>query len=138
MALAGYPVSGAKVSYTVKLETIFYNYYYYRGGGFTEPEIVKSAETITSEDGSFEIDFSANVKERKPNNYYVFIISGTVADINGEVRSFNKTLELYESDRIAELITNSGHLNNQDIPIQYKIKNTEGVSLPFTGKISIS
>lgn len=137
MALAGYPVSGAKVSYTVKLETIFYNYYYYRGGGFNEPEIVKSAETTTTEDGFFEIDFSAVVKVRKPNNYYVFSISGTVADINGEVRSFTKTIELYESDRIAELMTKSEHLSNHDIPVQYKIKNTEGVSLPFTGKISI-
>jgi uncharacterized protein YfaS (alpha-2-macroglobulin family) len=137
MALAGYPVSGAKVTYTVKREAIFYNYYYYKGGSFDDPEIVKSAETITSEDGSFELDFLAVVKERKPNNYYVFTISGTVADINGEVRSFTKSIELYEGDRIAELMTKPENLNNQDVVIQYKVKNTEGVALPFTGKISI-
>ncbi len=137
MALAGYPVSGAKVSYTIKRETIFYNYYYYRGGGYTEPETVKSAETITTDDGFFEIDFLATINERKPNNYYVFTISGTVADINGEVRSFAKSIELYESDRIAELMTKAENLNNQDIQIQYKIKNAEGLALPFTGKISI-
>ncbi len=138
MALAGYPVVGAKVSYKVS-RVLRVPYYYYFRGFNTESVQLKSAETITDKNGNFDIAFVADPGQQVDvaNAAYSFIISGNVTDLNGEVRAFSKDLSIYESDRLIDLLVDPVVLNSQPVSITYAVKTTENSPLPFTGIISV-
>lgn len=140
MALAGYPVSGAKVMYTVSRRIqIQLRYDYYKFSHALHPEQLYSGEVNTNNEGLFNIEFLASKSNQVKENvlYSVFSVEGTVTDLNGEVRQFSKEIILYETDRIAELQVEEQHLNNKDLQIQYHVKTTDGVNLSFSGKISV-
>jgi uncharacterized protein YfaS (alpha-2-macroglobulin family) len=138
MALAGYPVVGAKVSYKVSRVLRVPYYYFYRGFN-TEDVQLKSAETVTDQNGNFDMTFLADPGQQVDvaNAAYSFIISGNVTDLNGEVRAFSKDLNIYESDRLIDLMVDPVVLNTQPVSITYAVRTTENSPLPFTGTISV-
>lgn len=138
MALAGYPIVGAKVSYKVS-RVLRVPYYYYFRGFNTESIQLKSAETVTDQNGNFDIAFLADPGQQVDvaNAAYAFIISGNVTDLNGEVRAFSKELTIYESDRLIDILVDPVVLNTQPVTINYAVKTTENSPLPFTGSISV-
>ncbi len=96
-AYAGNSIEGAKVKYIVrrKVRWPYYWCYYYWGAPSGNNEIVLTqGEAVTDADGKFNITFIAEGDENinpstKP--FYDFAVHADVTDINGEVRSGDKS-----------------------------------------------
>ncbi|MEM9836922.1 MAG: alpha-2-macroglobulin family protein, partial [Bacteroidota bacterium] len=98
MGYAGPPVAGAKVTYRVERKQQLYAWFsYYRYGGRAgDDAVITTGTTTTQEDGSFAIEFTAQVPPGDGQSYfrpsYQFVVSVDVADQTGETH--NATTQL--------------------------------------------
>ncbi|MCJ0741411.1 alpha-2-macroglobulin family protein [Pedobacter montanisoli] len=144
ISFAGYPVTDAKVSYTVMQHTSpsLGNFRYI--GPRTKQ--VASGNTQTKEGGKFEISFMAAADD--PNENYVFDIKAVINDGNGETRENTQSVTLGKKDLLlnsslgqqlilskqTDTITyTTTNLNTQ--PIKAKLK-TEWFALTPPGRLT--
>jgi hypothetical protein len=103
-AYAGYPVQGAKVSYSIERTRTFpYHYHHWWRNPWIDdiyyPEIIAHGECTTDEEGRFRFTFDALSEEQVAAYFplYCYKVSVTVTDRGGE--SHDGTLRIYVSDR---------------------------------------
>ena len=97
-AYAGSAVSEAKVSYSVRREA---RYPLWRWWWGTVPasssQEIKNGETVTREDGSFDISFTAVADPKiakKDNPVFHYIVQASVSDINGETQEIRTIIPI--------------------------------------------
>ena len=110
----GFPLSGAKVSYTVSRSTYFpYGYWWYGYGYGYNPAgsgqiVMANGEVKTDEKGEFKIEFTANPDLMIPQEYnpaFTYSVNVDVTDINGETHSAFKMVRVgYTSLMLTENI----------------------------------
>ena len=100
-AFAGNTIDGAKVVYRVErgVEYPYWRYSYYRRYRPQAPMRIKTSETITKADGTFEIDFEllpdpSSNQSAKP--VFVYTIYADITDISGETRSVQTRIRASE------------------------------------------
>ncbi len=91
-AYAGNMIDGAKVKYRVTRSASFpwWCWYYYRYSPNSSEMEITSGETITDENGNFDVVFKAIPDESVNRRYsptYNYHVTADVVDINGETRS---------------------------------------------------
>ncbi|MDX1651715.1 MAG: alpha-2-macroglobulin family protein [Brumimicrobium sp.] len=92
-AFAGYPVSGAKVNY--KIYRTWNTYWRYYGANDQGRDLVLDRETVSDENGEFNIEFHAKTDPNSPEYaYYNFEIIAEVSDISGETHEARTDLNL--------------------------------------------
>lgn len=94
MALAGYPLDGATVSYRVTRNTSFPWWRSYWWCPPTSPQVVANGTLQTADDGSFRITFPTeeDMTLRRYTPLYRYEVSVDVTDINGETHSGSTTV----------------------------------------------
>jgi len=94
MALAGYPLDGATVSYRVTRNTSFPWWRSYWWCPSTSPQMVAEGTLQTDDDGIFRITFPTeeDMTLRKYTPLYRYEVYVDVTDINGETHSGNTTV----------------------------------------------
>ncbi|OAV43215.1 alpha-2-macroglobulin [Lewinella sp. 4G2] len=90
---AGPAVNDAKVNYRVFVEQRRW-YWWSRGGGSGDRELVSFGETETDEDGAFSLSFTPDENLAKRRIGYQYIIEVDVADATGETHSASTTTSL--------------------------------------------
>ena len=109
----GFPLSGAKVSYTVSRSTYFpYGYWWYGSGGYYPAGggqvVMTNGEVKTDEKGEFKIEFTAKPDLMIPQEYnpaFTYSVNVDVTDINGETHSAFKMVRVgYTSLMLTENI----------------------------------
>ena len=98
----GFPLSGAKVSYTVSRSTYFpYGYWWYGYGGYYSgggnQVVMTNGEVKTDEKGEFKIEFTAKPDLMIPQEYnpaFTYSVNVDVTDINGETHSAFKMVRV--------------------------------------------
>ena len=92
---AGVPVQGAKVEYKVTRR----NQMWWMGASSSD-KLVKTDSTVTSEDGTFEVEIPLEVAESEKNDFmriarfFNFTVSAVVTDISGESHEGEMSLPL--------------------------------------------
>ena len=102
LSYAGVPVQGAKVKYTVRRQVAFwwmsYSWYWESGviGNTTQKEVLKEAEAITDDNGTFEVEMPMQLPAGlgKSPMYYSFVVEADVTDVAGETHSGTMSLPL--------------------------------------------
>lgn len=85
LTYAGPPVADARVSYRVFVEEMRWGYYFYRGGGNGERELLFSGTTDTDEAGDFSFEFTApNSPTANRYRRLRYVVEADVADQTGE------------------------------------------------------
>ena len=94
MALAGYPLDGATVSYRVTRNTSFPWWRSYWWSPPTSPQVVANGTLQTADDGTFRITFPTeeDMTLRRYTPLYRYEVSVDVTDINGETHSGSTTV----------------------------------------------
>ena len=132
-ALAGSTITDAKVTYSVVRKTQYSHWRYWNRYAQPETQEIAHGETITNENGEFEINFNAlpdltSNKDGLP--IFNYEITADVTDINGETRSATTNVKVgYHSmnlgvttpnkwDAIAKnsININTTNLNNEFTP----------------------
>lgn len=140
-AYAGNAVDGAKVKYIVKRKVRwpYYWCFYYWGAPSGNNEIVMSqGETITDENGKFEVIFLAegddNIDARtKP--FYDFEVSADLTDLNGEVRSSKKSYAISQESLMLTVLVPKQADFNEFNSIKVNTTNVQGKFTPTDVKI---
>ena len=132
-AYAGNSIEGAKVKYIVK-RNVRWPYYwcYYRWGGFNRNSneiVMTQGETTTDADGKFSVTFLAegdeNIDQRtKP--FYDFAVHADVTDVNGEVRSGDKSYAISKESLLLSIGAPSQSDFNKFNSIKVQTTNIQG------------
>jgi len=140
-ALAGYAISGAKYTYTIKRSVKVYPYYSYWSKPYnvSEPVLITKADGLTDNNGEFVLEFKAlsSTDERQNSSGFTYTIDGSVTDINGEVKTFNKELFINQSSLVVSISGPQQQLTNKDLKLLYSISNTFGKQQPVTASIQL-
>ncbi|HET8837815.1 MAG TPA: MG2 domain-containing protein [Flavobacteriaceae bacterium] len=154
VAYAGSKITGAKVVYRVVRRANFpYWYGWWRPQMRSEPQEIAHGETITDENGKFEIEFKAVPDEsisKETLPVFNYEITADITDINGETRSTTSIVKVgYHTMNIGltvdsklnktlktnELTLSTENLNGEFVPAEgtvhiYKLKAPESVVRP--------
>lgn len=137
MALAGYGISDAKVTYKVEYTPYYRRCWWDWWTPYGNTETVHIGETKTNEKGEFEIDFkaiaNANLDE-KYDPYYYFAVTADVTDLSGETRS--NTYSIIVSNKMFQLSTTlPRELNISKDTLTYKFlaQNYNGFDITVDG-----
>ena len=136
MALAGYPLDGASVSYRVTRNASFPWWRSYWWCPTAEPQTVAIGTLKTDDDGMFRITFPTeeDMTLRRYTPLYRYEVSVDVTDINGETHS-GRTI-LYVSSRNLLLSCNMpGEIAVGKSDNQYKISLTNTAGKPQSGTV---
>ena len=136
MALAGYPLDGATVSYRVTRNTSFPWWRSYWWHPTSEPQMVAHGTLQTDEDGTFRISFPTeeDMTLRRFTPLYRYEVSVDVTDINGETHSGSTVVYvssrnlLISCDLPDEIVV--GKTDNQ-----YRISLTNTAGKPQSGTV---
>jgi hypothetical protein len=143
-AYAGSNIDGAKVSYRVT-RSVYYPYrwyywdYWYSGNSVTTE--IMNGETITKEDGTFDINFfalpdkSINLKDRPA---FMYTVSADVTDINGETRSASTTVNVGVMSMVLNVGIPSDLLSDFKNKIAITASNLNYQPVNAKGSLSIS
>lgn len=137
-AFSGAPIDGAKVKYTINRNLRLPRWIY--GSRFSQPTHITSGESVTNEEGEFEIEFTAlsdNAEIPIQHPVFYFEVKVDITDTNGETRSALKTVPV--SDRALLLKAGiSGILNKNELKaIKISTTNLEDEFEAAKGKIKI-
>ena len=102
VSYAGVPVQEAKVQYTVHRRIAYWwlSYSWYWGGGYfghrTNSDEIFSGETVTKDDGTFEVQMPMLLPDDDRNTpmFYTFEVVANVTDQAGETHSGSKSMPL--------------------------------------------
>lgn len=139
MALAGYPVNGARVDFSVERRE---NQPWFRSFKSISHSVqaIASGRVETNSAGKFKIRFPAladPLKGPEENPVYVFTVQANITDINGEQRTCIYALTLGYNNLEIGVETERRVLNNKPADIRFYARNPDGRNLPFTGTIRI-
>ncbi len=141
-AYAGSNITDAKVVYRVKRLVQFPRWYYWSRPWFnSEPQEITYGETITKDDGSFEITFKAQPdesvdKEQLP--VFEYEVTADVTDINGETRSATTLIRVGYHSLLANMnVSTSLNKEKKDHKITITTQNLNGQFAPAKGQIRI-
>lgn len=142
-AYAGNMIGDAAVKYRVVRRARFpYYWCFYRFGMPSSPEVeITHGETITKEDGSFDVIFNTlpdKAVDAGSLPVFSYTVYADVTDINGETRSGSTTVQAgYRSLQISAAVAEDSRpkdLGN----IAVRTENLNGVFVPATVSISIA
>ncbi|MGB3151099.1 MAG: carboxypeptidase-like regulatory domain-containing protein [Maribacter sp.] len=141
-AFAGSSISGAKVTYRVQRNVDFPQWYYWRRSYFNnESQEIAHGETITIDNGDYEISFkaipdlSAN-KEDLP--IFTYSITADITDVNGETRSTSTTVQVgYHAMTVNIMVAEQLDKNLKDQNISIGTQNLNGENVPAKGILKI-
>ena len=142
-AFAGYPVSDAKVTYSVvrRLRPVFWSWRYKEPWYGNSSQItLKTEDTITDAAGKFTVRFDAMPDESvdpKSHGYFIYEVNATVTDINGETTTASYSMTMGYSDMDVSVSVKKENLLSKPVEIDFKVNNLQGKEVPFTGKISV-
>ncbi len=142
-AFAGYGIQDAKVNYTVirkQKPNYYYGWWYKSYMPESNSKTMVSGETITDLKGEFKIGFKALPDEtidKNSNPYFIYEISATIVDINGETHSANYSMTMAYTDRELSISSNDEGFLGESMEVKYSSKNLQNQVMPFTGSISI-
>ena len=139
MALAGYAISDAEVTYKITrtVRIPYYSRYYWNG--YESPVELKNGKVRTDEKGEFEFEFKAlpKIGSESFKKLYDFNIEVSVTDINGEVRTKEMMVVIGETDRELHLYGKKSYLNDQHVVLNHEVKTLQDVPLNFTGVVYV-
>ena len=101
IGFAGNTIDGAKVAYRVErgVEYPYWRYSYYRSWRPQNPVRIKTGETETKTDGSFDIAFDLlpdPATKQKDKPVFVYIVYADITDISGETKSVQARIKASE------------------------------------------
>ena len=137
---SGFPLSGAKVTYTVSRSTYFpYGYWwfgYYPSMG--NQVVMTNGESLCDENGVFKVEFIAKPDLTIPENYnpaFSYSVNVDVTDINGETHSAFREIRVgYRSLVLSENIpANMDGLNG----LEFEVGSANLDGEPVTAKGSL-
>ena len=137
MALAGYPLDGATVSYRITRHTSFPWWRSYWWLPTAEPRTVAHGTLQTADDGTFRITFPTeeDMTLRRYTPLYRYEVSVDVTDINGETHSGSTVV--YVSSRTLLLSCDlPGEVVVGKTENQYRISLTNTAGKPQSGTVS--
>lgn len=129
---AGPGLDGATVNYRVSLEEVRY-FWWGRGGGGQDRELVDSGETETDDSGNFTVRFTPADDLGKSRRRYRYIVEVDVADDTGETHPAEASVSLRGEKPVVSLnpqkdildVTDTLHLaaagTDDDLTITYRI-----------------
>lgn len=124
-AFAGYPISGAKVTYSIYRNwSNYWRYFYpsYRGG-----DLLQEDTLYTDGNGEFEISFfSATDPNALRYAYYYYEIRVKVTDITGETHEETLTMTLNEIGLALDMNVPSRWLNTEEGKVSLNVVNLAG------------
>jgi uncharacterized protein YfaS (alpha-2-macroglobulin family) len=91
---SGANVDNAKVVYSIKRKTNYFNWWYNEYNKTTE---ISDTTITTDSSGNFKINFKAfpdSTVSKKANPYFTFEINADITDINGETHSVSKSINI--------------------------------------------
>ncbi|MDR0310691.1 MAG: hypothetical protein LBJ21_03790, partial [Acidobacteriota bacterium] len=141
MAYAGSAVSEAKVSYRVTREARFPLWRWWWGAvPFSSAQEIKNGETVTKEDGSFDILFTAVPDPgiaRKDNPVFHYSVHATISDINGETHEIRTAIPVgYQSLMISADIPEKMN-SDEKREVAVKTTNLSGQAQAAKGTLTI-
>ncbi|MCB0383577.1 MAG: alpha-2-macroglobulin, partial [Psychroserpens sp.] len=142
LAYAGSHITDAKVVYRVVRKVQYPRWYYwYRPWFNSEPQEISHGETITNDQGEFEITFKALPDERVDKTslpIFNYEITADVTDLNGETRSATTTINVGYHALIANIsIAEQLDKTKKDHKLNISTKNLNGEFVPAEGSIKI-
>lgn len=103
IALAGYPINGAKVTYTIYRK--WNKFWFYRLPNYSGGDLLLTDTTLTDEKGEFAIQFmAATDPNAEAGAYYYYQIKAKVTDINGETHEVIRNLTLNSTGLATQLV----------------------------------
>jgi len=141
-AFAGSTITDAKVTYKVKREVNYPQWYRWSRPYFnTEAQEITFGETTTNEKGEFDITFKAipDAKAKKENlPIFTYKVTADVTDINGETRSATTSVKVGYHTILAEIaIANQIDKSNKKQTLSIDTKNLNGEFEPAKGELKI-
>lgn len=141
-AYTGFPLSDAKVSYTVSRSTYFpYGFWWYGYYPSVGNQVVMTnGEAKTDEKGEFKIEFVAKPDDSIPKKYnpaFTYLVNVDVTDINGETHSASKMVRVgYRSLVLSENIP--GNLDGfKGVEFSVGSTNLDGQHVDAKGEFEI-
>jgi len=139
---SGFPLSNAKVSWTVTRSTYFpYTYWGYGYGNYSTGGVVMSnGEAVTDNEGGYKINFKAKPDLTIPEMYspaFTYSVYADVTDINGETHSASRIIRVgYTALVLSENI--SGNLNvGEELKFNVSSTNLDGQKVKAKGTYEI-
>lgn len=99
---AGPGLDGASVNYRVFREEVRW-FWWGRGGGGQDRELVDSGETTTDDDGSFTVSFTPADNLGNSRTRYRYVVEADVADDTGETHEAETSVALRSSKPVVSL-----------------------------------
>lgn len=132
-ALAGYPISAAKVYAKVYYRSGVYKMWWYNYNNF---ELIQNDTLYTNSKGEFDVKFLAEMK-KKSDAYCDFKIVADVVDINGEQHSCEKIMSFGKINRYLNIDMPSESISNRPIKVNVYHTNIESEDVPMTGYVKL-
>ena len=135
---AGVPVQGANVKYKVERRMAYWwiSYYRYWEGGYygdgSQNEEIYSGETVTADDGTFEVQMPMVLPKTQYPLFYNFVVVADVTDLAGETHQAQLSLPL--GNRKTALTTDLPEqvLAEQAPQLKLHVLNAAGIDVPAT------
>ncbi|MEB8344986.1 MG2 domain-containing protein [Flavobacteriaceae bacterium KMM 6898] len=141
-AFAGSPITKGKAVYTVRRD-VQYPQWYYWSRPYIRSTIQEIAhgETITNEEGKYEIKFKALPDSSIPEKdqpIFTYEVTVDVTDINGETHSTSKIIQVGYHSLLAKInVANTLDKNKSDHSIEISTTNLNGQDIPAMGTLKI-
>ncbi len=141
-AFAGSSITNAKVKYTVR-RVVQYPVWYYWSRPYVKSiaQEIAHGETITDEDGKYEIKFKAipdNSIPEKDLPIFNYEVTVDVTDINGETHGTSKMVRVgYHSLLAKIMVANMLDKSKGDQSIEIRTTNLNGQEVPAKGTLKI-
>jgi hypothetical protein len=142
-AYAGSNIDGAKVSYRVTRTAYFpYRWYHwnYDYGYRSNQMEITFGETITKDDGTFEIEFDAIPDDGLSAKYrpaFNFTVTADITDINGETRSTSTVVNVGYTAMTLSTSTPEVLDVHSKTPIRIYAQNLNGEPIDASGNVTI-
>ena len=142
MALAGYPVDGAKVTYIIKRDVNIFTPYYRRHipYNYVSSVVLKSGETSTNKEGDFEIDFIAKPDlgiNKASHPLFKYTLSIDITDKNGETHNKEVVVSLGYDSFVVDVNIDDEIEKNEKFEIEPFIYNFNNERIAATGDIKV-
>lgn len=140
-AYAGSTVSDAKVTYRVVRQVHFpYFWWGWRGMPRFAETVITNGETVTGNDGTFEVDFKAIpdlLVDRKTNPVFAYTVYADVTDLNGESHNSETVVSVgYNALLVKTDLTDEVNLENGFL-FSLNTTNLNGEKEKASGNITI-
>ncbi len=141
-SFSGAKVSGAKISYTIKRNVRYPNWYYWnRRNTYSGEQEIEHGEAVTDSVGDFTIKFMSTPDEKVSKDelpVFEFEISADVTDINGETRSSTATVKVGYHSMVAKINSPSSfNRQTREHAITVVTENLNSQPIPSKGALTI-